>query len=156
MDSPTGSRISMKLSPRRIVLFVQAFCCLCAIHRILERDGFAGARRRYLRAWKPRSHALVHDASLVRDVEWAVLQACAWQWKRSVCLHRSLATYALLQAVGARPRFVMAIANRPFASHAWTELDGQPVADATMNESRYLYKPVLCVPNEPAKRACIS
>jgi len=146
----------MKLSPRRIVLFVQAFCCLCAIHRILERDGFTGARRRYLRAWKPRSRALARDTALVRDVEWAVLQACAWQWKRSVCLHRSLATYALLQAVGTRPRFVMAIANRPFASHAWTELDGQPVADATMNESRYLYKPVLCVPNEPAPRSCAS
>lgn len=137
----------MKFSPRRYVLFLRAFFCLLTIHRVIERDGFAGARRRYLRAWKARSRALTGDDALARDVEWAVIQACAWQWKRSVCLHRALAAYALLQAAGARPRFVMAIANQPFASHAWTELDGQPIADAAMNESRYLYKPVLYVPN---------
>lgn len=146
----------MKPSPRRIALFLRAFLYLWKIHRVLERDGFARARQCFLQAWKARSRPLTRDDALTRDVEWAVLQACAWQWKRTACLHRSLVTYALLRSAGACPRFVMAITNHPFASHAWTELDGQPIADAAMNESRYLYKPVLHVPNSQAFPATVS
>lgn len=140
----------MKIPPRRVLRFVQAYLYLLKIHRTLERDGFTGARKYFVRDWKPRSRPLAPDHTTARDIAWAVDRACAWQWKRSVCLHRALATYALLRAAGAQPRFVMAIMNRPFASHAWAELDGQPVADAAMDESRYLYKPVLRLPQAPS------
>jgi hypothetical protein len=131
---------------RRGLRFVQAYTLLLRIHRVLARDGFTGAQRGFLLPWRENSQELPPDHPLVREVEWAVQQACFWQWRRSECLYRSLAAYQLLRANGARPRFVMAARGCPFASHAWTELNGSPVADEQMDGHREHFRPLLLIP----------
>jgi hypothetical protein len=59
----------------------------------------------------------------------------------SNCLERSLALYRFLTEAGARPRLVMGVAegSPAIAGHAWIEVDGLPLADATTPK----YAPVL-------------
>lgn len=49
------------------------------------------------------------------------------------CLERSLSLYRFLGEAGARPRLVMGVAegSPALAGHAWIEVDGLPLADAT-------------------------
>lgn len=136
----------MRRSLRRAWLFTGAYVRLLRIQRVLLQRGFAGLQAEYLLPWKPGSRSLRAEDALVRDVEWAVEQACAWQVRRTVCMHRATLAYSLLRAVGGRPRFVMAVASRPFGSHAWVELEGEPFADEEMEATRYYYRPILSLP----------
>jgi hypothetical protein len=88
------------------------------------------------------------DDPLRAEIEWAVARAAAWQWQRTVCLPRSLATYTLLQACGAQPRLIVGVTSQPFSSHAWVELGGTPVGDAEMGGRHYQYRPILRLPKD--------
>lgn len=134
------------VSARRAVRFVQAYLTLLRIHQTLRVGGFKAAQRAFLQPWRGGNSAVSPD--ITREIEWAVETACGWQWQRSVCLHRSLAAYCLLQKQGANPVFITGVTSRPFASHAWVELDGCPVADSEMEAVRYHYKPILTVPKQ--------
>jgi hypothetical protein len=88
----------------------------------------------------------------VREIAWAVETACAWQWQRTVCLHRSLAAYCLLRAARGRPVYITGVMMRPFASHAWVEIGGCPVADTEMEAVRYHYLPILRLPDDTTEK----
>ncbi len=131
---------------RRAWLFTRAYAQLLRIQRVLLQRGFSGLQADYLLPWKPGSRPVRAQDRLAQEVEWAVEQACAWQLRRTVCLHRATLAYSLLRAIGGRPRFVMGVAGRPFGSHAWVELEGEPFADGEMEASRYHFRPILSLP----------
>jgi Transglutaminase-like superfamily len=43
------------------------------------------------------------------------------------CLSQSLTLLTVMERRGLRPTLVIAVRARPFAAHAWIELDGQPL-----------------------------
>jgi hypothetical protein len=139
--------MSPRISLRRVVRFCHAYLCLLRIHRVLHHGGFTAAKGVFLRPWRPGNTALDPNGTTVGEIAWAVETACVWQWRRTVCLHRSLAAYCLLRAARGRPVHITGVMMRPFASHAWTEVGGCPVADSEMEAVRYHYRPILCLPD---------
>ncbi|CAN5667269.1 hypothetical protein BH18ACT13_BH18ACT13_01600 [soil metagenome] len=73
--------------------------------------------------------------------ETLVLAVAGRLWRRSqgTCLERSLAAYHALGRIGASPRFVLAAAHDPdgIVGHAWVEVDGRAVLEATDPRTRY-------------------
>jgi hypothetical protein len=136
---------------RRTVLFLMAYARLLRIQKVLIRGGFAALQSEYLLPWKVSSRGIGPGESDALEIERAVNWACAWQFRRTVCLHRAVLAYSLLRAYGARPQFVMGVACRPFGSHAWVELEGKPIADREMDDARYHYRRILKVPADPAE-----
>jgi prolyl oligopeptidase len=59
----------------------------------------------------------------------AMDMACIWYWKEVRCLQRSAATACLLKEAGIRAQMVSGVQQTPFKSHAWVEVDGEPVND---------------------------
>src|SRR3546814_7368922 len=53
------------------------------------------------------------------------------------CLVQSLATCALLRRQGVPCRFAIGVRSRPFAAHAWVELDAQVVNDDLENVRQF-------------------
>lgn len=45
------------------------------------------------------------------------------------CLERAVALAWILKEIGSSIRLVIGVRKRPFASHAWIEIAGQPVAE---------------------------
>lgn len=59
----------------------------------------------------------------------AVDLACAFYFKRVLCLQRSAATTLLLRQVGKRAELVIGAQLVPFRSHAWVEIGGHVIND---------------------------
>jgi hypothetical protein len=70
-----------------------------------------------------------------------VLAVAGRLWRRShgTCLERSLAAYHALGRIGASPRFVLAAAHDQgsIVGHAWVEVDGRAVLEATDPRTRF-------------------
>ena len=83
----------------------------------------------------PRSYPRDHDREAV------VLAVAGRLWRRSqgTCLERSLAAYRALGRIGASPRFVLAAAHDQgnVIGHAWVEVGGRAVLEATDPRTRY-------------------
>jgi Transglutaminase-like superfamily len=73
--------------------------------------------------------------------EGLVLAVTGRLWRRSqgTCLERSLAAYRALGRIGASPRFVLAATHDKgsIVGHAWVEVDGRAVLEATDPRTRY-------------------
>ncbi len=60
------------------------------------------------------------------------------------CLPRSIATALLARSYGYGVTWCTGVQDRPFAAHAWVEVDGRPVGEmADLEEFR---KMMVCVP----------
>lgn len=135
---------------RRIYLFARAYLCLARANALLRRHSLLEVYRLLVRPWKAAPRTLAAGDPLVHEIEWAVARAAAWQWRRTVCVPRSLAAYELLRGCGARPELVVGVTSKPFSSHAWVELDGEPIGDGSMDGRHYHYRPILRLPRDPA------
>ena len=73
--------------------------------------------------------------------ETLVLAIAGRLWRRSqgTCLERSLAAYRALGRIGASPRFVLAATHDhgSIVGHAWVEVDGRAVLEATDPRARF-------------------
>ncbi|MGC2213972.1 MAG: lasso peptide biosynthesis B2 protein [Silvibacterium sp.] len=63
------------------------------------------------------------------DLCHAVDLACAFYFKRVMCLQRSAATILLMRRRGLRAEMVIGAQLLPFKSHAWVEIEGRIVND---------------------------
>jgi hypothetical protein len=68
----------------------------------------------------------------------AIDMACIWYRKQVLCLQRSAATACLLKQYGFKAEMVMGAQHMPFKAHAWVEVNGRPVNDATHAPERYI------------------
>jgi hypothetical protein len=101
-----------------------------------------------LRPWKINSINITPDDRLITWVDKAVLTACRWQTRETTCFPRAVAAYSLLQSAGARPVIHIGIKARPFAGHAWVEVDGSVVADSmTSAELRNSLHTIINIPS---------
>jgi hypothetical protein len=69
--------------------------------------------------------------STVEAVCRAVDLASVWYWKRVQCLQRSAAATCLLRRHGVPAQLVLGAQLVPFRAHAWVEVDGHVVNDAS-------------------------
>src|SRR3546814_11352395 len=68
----------------------------------------------------------------------AAFKKAAWLFgETDRCLVQSLATCALLRRQGVPCRFAIGVRSRPFAAHAWVELDAQVVNDDLENVRQF-------------------
>lgn len=63
--------------------------------------------------------------------------ACAFYFKRVLCLQRSAATAVLLRRHGWTAEMVIGVQMLPFQSHAWVEVDGRIVNDKPYVQDRF-------------------
>ena len=128
--------------------FLRAYLALIRARRLLEREGLKGVQRVMLKPWKAHSVTLTPDARLMTWVDKAVLAACRWQTRETSCFPRAVAAYSLLRSAGARPVMHIGIRARPFAGHAWVEVEGCVVADAmTRAEERTGLRAIIRIPS---------
>ncbi len=127
--------------------FLRAYILVIRARRLLERRGLKGAQRVMLRPWKTNSN-ITPDDRLITWVDKAVLAACRWQTRETTCFPRAVAAYSLLRSAGARPVMHIGIRARPFAGHAWVEVDGCVVADSmTSAELRNCLRTIISIPS---------
>jgi hypothetical protein len=128
--------------------FLWAYIVVIRARRLLERGGLKGVQRVMLRPWKTNSVNLTPDDRLITWVNKAVLAACRWQTRKITCFPRAVAAYSLLRSAGARPVIHIGIKARPFAGHAWVEVDGCVVADSmTRAELRNCLSAIISIPS---------
>ena len=128
--------------------FLRAYILVIRARRLLKRRGLKGAQRVMLRPWKINSINITPDDRLITWVDKAVLTACRWQTRETTCFPRAVAAYSLLQSAGARPVIHIGIKARPFAGHAWVEVDGSVVADSmTSAELRNSLHTIINIPS---------
>ena len=101
--------------------------------RYLRRNDFAGLY------CKVRNHPCGQTSSngAVETICGAVDMACIWYWKEVLCLQRSAATTCLLKQHGVRAQMVLGTQQKPFAAHAWVEVDGVVVNDKPYMREMY-------------------
>ena len=127
-DCPTaGSRY------RQLALVVHATCALVffdllAIRGFERTHRFTRARRVARR--NPQSE-------VVPRVCRAVEEACAWYFKRTLCLQRSSVTAWLLRRQGVPAEVVIGFRPVPIDSHAWVEVQGQVVNDKPQYQKHF-------------------
>jgi hypothetical protein len=127
--------------------FLRAYVLVIRARRLLERRGLKGTQRSMLRPWKTNSN-ITPDDRLITWVDKAVLAACRWQTRETTCFPRAVAAYSLLRSAGARPIIHIGIRARPFAGHAWVEVDGCVVADPkTSAEQRSCLRAIMSIPS---------
>jgi hypothetical protein len=128
--------------------FLRAYIALIRARRLLERRGLKSVQRVMLRPWKTNSINITPDDRLITWVDKAVLTACRWQTRETTCFPRAVAAYSLLRSAGARPVIYIGIRARPFAGHAWVEVDGCVVADSmTSAEQRNCLRAIISIPS---------
>ena len=83
----------------------------------------------------PRSSA--PQSKAVDRVLSAVEQASVWYPKKSLCLQRSAVTTCLLRRDGVPAKMAVGIRSMPFLAHAWVEIEGKVVNDASRVKAFY-------------------
>lgn len=67
----------------------------------------------------------------------AVIQACSWYPKKSLCLQRSAVTACLLRSSGIAAQMVIGVRSMPFMAHAWVEANDAVVNDRPLVKRLY-------------------
>lgn len=108
------------------LLLLSAYSELMRFEHYLVRRDFPGlyqtVRERPVDHEQPSS-ASTEQICAVMDT------ACAWYWKRVLCLQRSAATTCLLKRHGVLAQMVVGVQQLPFRAHAWVEVGGRVVND---------------------------
>lgn len=79
----------------------------------------------------------VPQSRAVDRVSAAVEQASVWYPKKSLCLQRSAVTTCLLRQDGVPAKMAVGIRSMPFLAHAWVEIEGEVVNDASRVKAFY-------------------
>jgi hypothetical protein len=116
--------------------FVRAYVLLRRARRLIAAGGLQQVERSMLSgaAWGRRGPGATH--ATLRRIERAVNDACRWQLETTNCFPRAVATYTLLRDAGAEPSLRIGVRARPFAGHAWVEVNGDAVADSLTSGER--------------------
>jgi hypothetical protein len=109
--------------------------CLTLAAQLVPRLGFA--RVVALARWNARTGRRSATASEAASITTALGEAARHRSGRIACLERSLA--AVLLAGLRRRRVTWCIGARlmPYGSHAWIEVDGQPIGEAFSDDRPY-------------------
>jgi hypothetical protein len=75
--------------------------------------------------------------ALVKQIRDAVDQACVWYPKKAWCLQRSAVTACLLKRHGIVAHMVIGARPTPFLAHAWVEVGGSVINDASRMKDFY-------------------
>jgi len=110
----------------------QAYFCLMLTHFALFTGGFPQLYR-LVSGWRPRKQKKSREIdckSFMQSVE----TACLFYFRRVRCLQYAAALVCLLRLHGVPAELVIGVAQNPFASHAWVELDGIIIAGADADQ----------------------
>jgi hypothetical protein len=127
--------------------FVRAYALLTRARLVIASGGLKGAERVLLGGGlpSPQSARTPQRTSIAR-LERAIVDACRWQLKETNCFPRALTAYALLDSIGAGPTLRIGMRARPFAAHAWVEVDGAAVADTLTSAERASLRVMIVIP----------
>jgi hypothetical protein len=93
--------------------------------------GFSGAIAMLDRVPRHAAAEPAREAELVARVVRAVATAATLYWSHAQCLQRSIAVTRLLRRYGLSAKLAIGYRMDPFISHAWVEVDGRVVNDAS-------------------------
>jgi prolyl oligopeptidase len=71
------------------------------------------------------------------DVVRAVNLACAFYFKKVLCLQRAAVTTCLLRKAGIPAELVIGVQTLPYCAHAWVEVEGAVVNDKSYTPQMY-------------------
>jgi hypothetical protein len=112
---------------RQAFLVAEAYAALLVFDALALRD--RGFKRTYtVTRWRKVARR-TPAADVTPRVCRAVEEACAWYFKRALCLQRSAVATWLLRRRGVRAELVIGFRPVPVDSHAWVEVDGKVVND---------------------------
>ncbi len=116
------------------ILVSKAYWKLLLSELDLQRGHFNGLYQRVktcsinaTRSRKPRQ----------QDVVRAVDLACAFYFKKVLCLQRAAVTTCLLREAGIPAELVIGVQTLPFCAHAWVEVKGAVVNDKSYTAEIY-------------------
>jgi hypothetical protein len=126
--------------------FVRAYLLLARANQLIASGGLRDAERVLLhRRWKVGRPP---PAAKLERLERAILEACRWQVRETNCFPRALTTYVMLRRMGVHATLRIGVRARPFAGHAWVEVNGAAVADTLTAEDRSALRVVIILPHE--------
>lgn len=114
-----------------LLLMLESWAMLLRLEFLLNHRGFTAIRALVRRTpVRLRTPQIAEDLNTVCH---SLELACAFYFKRTMCLQRSAATTLLLRRHGWNARLVVGAQILPFRSHAWVEID-----DVIINDKPYL------------------
>ena len=127
---------------RQGFLVAEAYAGLLMFDALALRDtGFkrtySVTRRRKVARRKASGGGAAPTDDVTPRVCRAVEEACAWYFKRALCLQRSAVATWLLRRRGVRAELVIGFRPVPVDSHAWVEVDGKVVNDRPQYQKHF-------------------
>jgi hypothetical protein len=117
-----------------VILVLKAFGKLLQFELDLERRQFHGLYERVRTCSVDRSQSRKPEqAEVVR----AVNLACAFYFKKVLCLQRAAVTTCLLRKAGIPAELVIGVQTLPYCAHAWVEVEGAVVNDKSYTPEMY-------------------
>ncbi len=119
--------LRIRRAARVAMLTVQAWLALLVFDLIVHA-GF-GRVHGLIRRTRVNERRHANNTACIRDITWAVDEACVWYFKRAACLQRSAVATWLLRRHRIAAELVIGYRPMPFESHAWVEVAGIVVND---------------------------
>ena len=116
------------------ILVSKAYWKLLLFELDLQRGHFKGL---YQRVKTCSVHATQSRKPRQADVVRAVDLACAFYFKRVLCLQRAAVTTCLLREAGIPAELVIGVQTLPYCAHAWVEVAGAVVNDKSYTPQIY-------------------
>ena len=110
----------------RLILTARVLAEILRYEVVVALRGFRGVHYGLNRPLPPRK-CQEGIESAVRE---AVETVTTLYWRRVLCLERSVITARVLHRYGVAAEVVIGYRLKPFAGHAWVEIDGQVVNDS--------------------------
>jgi Transglutaminase-like superfamily len=105
-----------------VILVSKAFRKLLQFELYLQRGQFKGLYERVKTCSVDRSRSQKPEQA---DVVRAVNLACAFYFKKVLCLQRAAVTTCLLRKAGIPAELVIGVQTLPYCAHAWVEVGGR-------------------------------
>ena len=115
-------------------LVSKAFGKLLQFELYLQRSHFNGLYERVKTCSVDTSRSRKPEQA---DVVRAVNLACAFYFKKVLCLQRAAVTTCLLRKAGIPAELVIGVQTLPYCAHAWVEVEGAVVNDKSYTPQMY-------------------
>ena len=117
-----------------LVSLSRAYFQLLRFEIYLHRDDFHGLYKRVKECPVEDRHSRrVGPQPTVRSVN----LACAFYFKKVLCLQRAAVTTCLLRKSGIAAQLVIGVQTLPYGAHAWVEVEGAVVNDKSYTSQMY-------------------
>ena len=117
-----------------LVSVSRAYFQLLRFEIYLRRDDFHGLYTRVKECSVEERHGRrVGPQPTVRSVN----LACAFYFKKVLCLQRAAVTTCLLRKAGIAAQLVIGVQTLPYGAHAWVEVEGAVVNDKSYTSQMY-------------------